>query len=275
MTTDGDRAEALRRLQPYVERARQFSGWDFSDVAVRRLEPGPPWDYQAIVRARARDARSALDMGTGGGEVLSGLRAHLPARVVATEEWDVNVSVARRRLAPLGIDVVWCHNLRLPFADVTFDLVINRHEWLDPAEVARVLRPGGYAVTQQVGRNDWRELRRYFPRITEFGDLYGDYRRGFAAAGLRVSSLAHDHKVAYATLGDVVYLLAVMPWWLPGFDLERDLDALLALEAACRTTDGLVLTESRFLIVGEKPAGDWPAGRSPDPAPACADWEHR
>lgn len=248
------RQAALERLRPYVERARSFSGWDFSAVQERRLEPAA-WDYEALVREAARDARSVLDMGTGGGEVLARLRDALPARVLATEEWGPNVPVAARRLHPLGVEVVWCSDLGLPFTDAAFDLVINRHEWLDPADVARVLRPGGRAITQQVGRDNWRELNRFFPRRTDHGDIFEDYRRGFEAAGLDVSYRRQEWLTAYATLGDVVYMLMAAPWEIPDFDVERDLDALLALEAACSTADGVVLTESRDLLIAEKSRG--------------------
>ncbi|OGO50977.1 MAG: hypothetical protein A2148_03065 [Chloroflexi bacterium RBG_16_68_14] len=244
----------IERLRPHLERARGFSGWDFSDLEVRHLGPPLPWDYEAMVREYARGARSALDLGTGGGEVLARLRDALPPRAVATEEWHVNAPVAYRRLAPLGVDVVRCRSLDLPFADESFDLVLDRHEELAPAEVARVLRPGGRVVTQQVGRDNWRELRTHIPRMTDFGDIFGEYARGFAAAGLRVLRVdQHEERVAFRSLGDFVYLLGVAPW-VPDFSLERDGEALLALEAECLTGDGLVLTESRFVIVAEKPA---------------------
>ncbi len=48
-------------------------------------------------------------------------------------------------------------------------------------------------------------------------------------------------------------MLTVAPWTIPDFDIDRDLDALLAVERDCRTDEGLVLTESRYLIVVEKP----------------------
>lgn len=248
-----EQTEALERLRPYLERARRFSGWDFSGLEVRKLEPGPTWDYPALVREHARDRYAVLDMGTGGGELLSKLRGGLPARVVATEEWVVNAPIAYRRLTSLGIHLIWCRSFQLPFSDASFDLVLNRHEELEPHEVARVLRPAGRIVTQQVGKENWRELRGCFPRMTDFGDLFGEYSRGFEAAGLDVTTrLQHIYRVAYQSLGDVVFMLAVTPWTVPGFDLERDLEALLALEAGCKTEDGLVLTESRFLIIAEK-----------------------
>jgi len=64
----------------------------------------------------------------------------------------------------------------------SFDLVIHRHEELDPADVARVLKRGGVVITRQVGRNSWKELRQYFPRMTDFGDIRGDYVRDLQSA---------------------------------------------------------------------------------------------
>lgn len=193
-------------------------------------------------------------MGTGGGEFLAEVSASLPGQVVATEEWKVNVPVAKKRLAKLGYEVVGCRSVELPFKDASFDLVLNRHEDLDPSEVARVLRPGGRFITQQVGRDNWKELRRFFPRMTDSGDHRGRYAQGFQTAGLRaVTDLGHDCKVAFGILGDFVFMLAVTPWTIPDFRLDRDIDSLLSLDKECRTENGLELTESRFLLIAEKP----------------------
>lgn len=263
--TNGKKKELLARLEPYIERARTFTGWDFPGMKVPQpLERGPPWDYETLVREYARGRQSALDLGTGGGEFVASVRDDLPATVVATEEWHVNAPIAHRRLQPLGVDLLWCRSLHLPFQNETMDFVFDRHEELDPEEVARVLRPGGIVLTQQVGNNNWVELQRFFggatagnrgeSRLADFGDIRGDYARGFASAGLTVTrNEEHDYRVAYDSLGDLVFMLLITPWTIPDFDVERDVDALLALEQACSTDQGLVITWSRFLLVAEKP----------------------
>lgn len=85
----------------------------------------------------ARDSPDMLDLGTGGREVLANLPYH-PALTVATEAHGPNVSVAARRLHPLGISVVQYEGApdnvqqttmtkaALPFKDSSFHLVINR-----------------------------------------------------------------------------------------------------------------------------------------------------
>ncbi len=220
---------------------------------MRELEPGPPWDYEALVREAAAGQRRILDMGTGGGELLADLREALPEKVVATEEWDVNAPVAYQRLSPLGVDVVWCSSLLLPFSEGAFGLVINRHEALDPAEVARVLTPGGLLLTQQVGLHNNHELRAFFPRMNDSNDIFARYAQELSALGFEVEREDHDFKVAYASLGDFVYLLCVTPWTIPDFDVERDLEALLAFEADRLTEGGIVVTECRVLLTARKP----------------------
>jgi SAM-dependent methyltransferase len=216
-------------------------------VRVKALEPGPPWDYEATARELARSAGSVLDLGTGGGERLSEIVRGSRARVTATESWETNVPVAHRRLAPLGVRVVQASSLRLPFVDAAFDLVLDRHEELDPREVVRVLRPGGRFLTQQVDRNDWKELRRYF-RLTDFGDQFVEYKEALEAEGMVVQGARHDQRVAYGGLGDVVFMLLTAPDTVPDFDPEREIGGLLALEDEHGTADGIVLTESRFIL---------------------------
>ncbi len=249
------RALAVSQLRPYIERARGFSGWTFTDVNVRHLDPRAPWDYVAIARDHASRARSIVDLGTGGGERFAEITAGLNARLVATEEWDVNVRVATDRLRPLGIDVLGADSTRLPFRDASFDLVLDRHEALDPAECARVATSGGFVITQQVGHDEWPELRRFFPRKTTFPDHFHEYQRGFVAAGLVIDDARwHQERVAFATLGDLVYMLLTAPWYVGDLDPVAEIDTLLALDDALRTDDGIVLTEMHYIIVASKPA---------------------
>ena len=250
-----DRAEALRSLRPYEEKARDFTGWSFPKDSWKHLGPTVPWNYSQLVRDAAESAGSVLDMGTGGGEFLAQISSSLPhpPLTVATEEWRVNVPVAKKRLGKLGIETIHCKSVDLPFNRGSFDLVVNRHEELEPREVTRVLKPGGKIMTQQVGWGNWKELRTYFPSKTDFGDHRKRYAEAFRAEGLKIiEDVGHDYKVAYGNLGDFVFMLAVTPWTIPGFSLEKDIDSLLALYEGCKTENGLELTESRYLLIAEK-----------------------
>jgi hypothetical protein len=81
--------------------SQPFAGWDFSYVKDRMVEAPHPWDYLVEVLGRLNGVSALLDLGTGGGEVLSQL-APLPPRTFATEEYPPNAPIAARRLHPLG-----------------------------------------------------------------------------------------------------------------------------------------------------------------------------
>ena len=245
---------ALERLRPYIERARGFSGWDLGIIHTRSLDPPPPWDYEGRARELAAGSSRVLDIGTGGGEVYSRVAAGLPPRFYACEEWVVNAHVAPVRLRPMGIDVVHCQTgeQRLPFRDGTFDLVLARHEAIDPGEVDRILAPGGTFLTQQVIPDVWPELRAFFPRATVFPDHWHEYPEGFRGLGYEVRAQRHDDRVAFGALGDLVALLMVAPWQIPDFDPEADIDALVALEAALATSEGIILKDERYILEATK-----------------------
>ena len=49
-----------------------LAGWDFSWFDGRATEERPPWGYARLIGERLRRAGAALDIQTGGGEVLAG-----------------------------------------------------------------------------------------------------------------------------------------------------------------------------------------------------------
>lgn len=246
------RERALAELRPYSERARGFSGWNFDHLNVRNVEPPPPWDYVALAREHATVADRAVDLGTGGGEVYERIVTGQRGRFFASEEWHVNAPVARDRLRPLGVQVLHGSSEVTPWRDASFDLILSRHEAIVPEEVVRILRPGGAFLTQQVDARQLLELSAFFPRRTVFPDHYVLYQQRFEAAGLQVTSRRHTWRAAYRTLGDIAFMLMVAPWEIPDFDHEADIDALLALEDAHGTEQGIVLTLSRYVMTARK-----------------------
>jgi hypothetical protein len=252
--------------------AAPFSGWDFSWLRARSRSEELPWRYTTEVTALAEAADSMLDQGTGGGELLAGIRP-LPARTVATESWPPNVPVAAGRLRPLGIPVVHCDaapdNMselaasadehrpgRLPFADDSFDLVINRHESFRGDEVRRVLVPGATFITQQVDYHSDDELYRLLgldpPDSPQtWLPLAVDQLTG---AGLQVTHTATGQaKQFFDDIGAVVYYLKIVGWAIPEYRLEAFLPRLRAVWQASDAWPWPA-TQRRFLVVASKPA---------------------
>lgn len=247
-------ADSLRgELEPWLERARAFSGWDFRDLHRRAIDAEPPWDYAARARELAERAGSVLDLGTGGGERLAEIAAGLSAQVVATEYWPPNRRIAHERLAALGMEVLGADSERsLPFRPESFGLVLSRHEAFAPTHVAEVLAPGGTLLSQQVGHDNWPEWRTTFPGATRFENHDEHYPRELRALGFEVEMQFHRQLVAYPR-AEFFYLVALSPWELERFDLDRDIEHWAAFFDANGNDQGeLLVTETRYLLEARK-----------------------
>ncbi|MFZ5720139.1 MAG: class I SAM-dependent methyltransferase [Pseudomonadota bacterium] len=231
-----------------------FQGWDFSYLEGRFDEGEPPWDYLALARAAVAQAHDILDVATGGGEVFASL-APFPGRATAVEGYEPNLPVARRRLEPLGVRV-FRGNTRsgMPFADGAFDLVLNRHGGFRPAEMHRILKPGGAFLTQQVAGDNLADL------TARFGaDLaYPDNTLERTCEALRVLGMtvrrgeAWRGPVIFRDVGALIYFLKAVPWVIAGFDVQRNLEALKTLQAEVDGGRALAFTYSRFLVEAVK-----------------------
>ena len=234
-------------------------GWDFSWLDGRATEERPSWGYQRLLRGRLAEVTSALDIQTGGGEVLAGAGPFPPA-MVATESWPPNLSLATRLLHPLGVVVVACAERPLPFADAAFDLVTSRHPvdlWWD--EIARVLKPGGTYLGQHVGPASLRELIDYFRgaplEVLGHGQLTPDaVSAQAAAAGLDVVDLRLERlRIEFFDVGAVIYFLRKVVWAIPGFTVAEHRDTLYELHQRIEAEGPFVTSTSRVLVDARKP----------------------
>ncbi|MBV7670699.1 class I SAM-dependent methyltransferase [Streptomyces halstedii] len=239
--------------------AVSVDGWDFSWLDGRATEQRPSWGYARAMADRMGRARAALDIQTGGGEVLASV-PRLPPLTVATESWPPNVARATRLLHPRGAVVVADPDEPpLPFGDGAFDLVVSRHPvttWWE--EIARVLAPGGTYFSQQVGPASVFEVVEHFlgPRTAEERTARDPHRAAAdaEAAGLDVLGLRHERlRVEFFDIGAVVYFLRKVIWMVPGFTVEAHLPQLRSLHRAIESDGPFVAHSSRFLIEARKP----------------------
>ena len=254
---DWARAEELRE-QWLAEEQAPFAGWDFSYVAARVLDEEPPWNYMAMAATQMAQARSMLDMDTGGGERILALRSHWPAKVVVTEGYPPNVALATERLAMLGVTVVEMESstvATMPFADDEFDLVLNRHGAFNANEVARILAPGGIFLTQQVHGLWAFDLMAHFGALPQWPNAtYEDALARLADAGLELLQGADWRgKIVVKDVGALVYYLKAVPWLVPGFRVERDFARLLLLQEKLEQEGELVYTAMRYWVEARQP----------------------
>lgn len=112
-----------------------------------------PWYYGDIARRYLTLSSDVLDIGTGGGEVFLGLAEHFGWGVGIDRKPQMIRTAFENRDASPTDKVTFCvmKAEALAFPDATFDVVLNRHAPIFRDEVVRVVRPGGYFLTQQVG----------------------------------------------------------------------------------------------------------------------------
>lgn len=246
---------AARSFDGLIAEAQEaeVEGWDFSWLDGRASEERPSWGYARSMGKRMATATAALDLQTGGGEVLAGV-PKLPPLAVATESWPPNVERATQRLHPLGVAVV-AHDDGdpLPFAASAFDLVVSRHPvavWWD--EVARVLRPGGRYFSQEVGPQSVGELTEFMmgPQPPGKDEREPAFARTAAeAAGLTVTDLrAESLRTEFRDVGAVVYFLRKVIWIVPGFTVDLYRAKLMELHERIQRDGPFVATTRRFLI---------------------------
>ena len=251
----GDDPEFVRLVAEGA--AVPVEGWDFSWFDGRATEERPSWGYARMMAARMARARAALDIQTGGGEVLAGL-THPPPVLAATESWPPNAELARRTLAPLGGRVVQvADDAPLPFPAESFDLVVSRHPvelvW---AEISRVLRPGGTFFSQLVGAGSNRELTDFMmgPQPVSQARSASRARVEAEAAGLEVVDLREEAlRTVFNDVGAVVYFLRKVLWTVPGFTVEGYQDRLRLLHQKIQSEGPFVAHAQRVLIEARQP----------------------
>ena len=250
--------EELRKEWEKEESVAQIKGWDFSHINDRYEEENSlPWNYETIIREFLRDEMKLLDYDTGGGEFLLALH-HPYKNTAATEGYPPNVQLCQEKLLPLGIDICECADAsNVPFADESFDIVLNRHGDFGPAEIWRLLKPGGIFITQQVGSENDRdlvkavlpELEKPFPHnnLTEQRPL-------FEQLGFEVLRADEAYgPIRFFDVGAFVWFAHIIEWEFQGFSVERCFEKLLQLQKTIETDGKFEGTTHRFLIVARKP----------------------
>lgn len=232
-----------------------FSGWDFSFMEGRWREASLSWFYREIVIDRMRGVQSMLDMGTGGGEFLSGLTP-LPPDTWATEAYPPNVPIAKARLEPLGVTVLQIESDdHLPLEDQMFDLVINRHEAFDAGEVYRILKPGGKFITQQIGGQNNIGLNELIegPKPQHNWNLASDVAH-LRKAGFHIVQRREEFPITtFDDIGVVVYYLKVISWQIEGFSVARYRDRLATIHNKIVDEGGLKVAAHRTFIEAVRP----------------------
>ena len=251
-------SEELRTIWEKEESIAQIRGWDFSHIHGRYEEENAlPWDYETIIHEFLREDMKLLDYDTGGGEFLLSLH-HPYGNTAATEGYPPNVQFCREKLLPLGIDLRECADAsHVPFNDSSFDIIINRHGDFDPSEIRRMLKAGGFFITQQVGSENDRELiDAVLPGLEKpfSHNNLKEQREAFEKAGFNILKAEEAFPpIWFFDVGAFVWFAHIIEWEFPVFSVEKCFDRLLQLQKIIETDGKIEGTTHRYLIVAQKP----------------------
>lgn len=249
--------EQLRNIWQQEEQAAHIHGWDFSHIHGKYEEEADlPWNYRALVKSCLNSALDIMDYDTGGGEFLLSLN-HPYGKTAATEGYPPNVKLCAEKLLPLGIDFRECRDpSAIPFADESFDLILNRHGSFHTAEAFRLLRRDGMFITEQVGGNNDRDLVELVLPGTEppFPDLILEKQcKAFEAAGFQIVRAEEAYRpIIFYDVGAFVWFAHIIEWEFPGFSVEQCFDKLLNMQRMLDQDGKIQGTIHRYLIMAKK-----------------------
>lgn len=233
-----------------------FQGWDFSHLTGRWDNEHLPWDYQSLVKDYLKPNHQLLDIGTGGGEFLLSLN-HPCSQTSVTEGYPPNVELCRKVLSPLGITVAQTFSDdKLPFESEHFDIIINRHASFNLAEVSRVLKKGGYFITQQVGEKNNNDLStKLIPDFTPAykGHNLKKYTKLAPEQHLQIINAAECFSsIKFFDVGALVYFAKIIEWEFPGFHVDSCFERLCKCQDEIEKHGYVEGTEHRFLLIAKK-----------------------
>jgi SAM-dependent methyltransferase len=256
----------LNELKDIYQAVGEREGWDFSKLK-REKEP-LPWDYEDILKKYLKKSDRVLDIGTGGGELCITL-APFFNEGVGIDHSKERLGTARKKLPPnlkKKVSYLFMDAQRLDFKNETIDVVINRHAPIFADEIARVLKPGGYFISQQVGGENSENIFKTFGWPPS-----GEYWKGFwAKKGFKPRNIENADK-DFRKLGFQIlsrqsaktrYWFKDIPsliFWLKSvplpekFDLKKHWKIVNKFIQMYSTSKGIETNEHRELLVVRKP----------------------
>jgi len=247
----------LNELKQIAHANGELDGWDFSRIHIERAPV--LWEYVDVVRSYLKPTDRVLDIGTGGGEIFFSL-APFFSEGIGVDHNPVMVETAQRNKSAMSIDNISLKRMEgndLRFDVDEFDIVLQRHSGVYVSEIVRVLRPGGYYITQTVGnRSSLNFLDAFGWTPASFGSNWWQ-----SVAELADQFRVHDcHIIAQAEY-DVLYWFkdveSFMFWfmavpWPEAIELDKHWQNINRILETCQTEQGIETNEHRGLLIVQK-----------------------
>ncbi|RPH60056.1 MAG: class I SAM-dependent methyltransferase [Chloroflexi bacterium] len=251
------RSISLDELKQIVRANGELDGWDFSRVHMERAPA--PWEYVDVVRTYLKPTDRVLDIGTGGGEIFLSLAPYF-REGIGVDQNPAMIATARRNKSAKSIDNVSLKIMEasdLQFDAEEFDIVLLRHLRVYASEIVRVLRPGGYFITQTVGqRSSFNILDAFGWTPASFGPDWWqpvtELADRFRAHGCHIIAQAeYDLPCWFKDIQSFMFWLMAVPW-PETIELDKNWQNINRILETCQTEQGIKTNEHRGLLIAQK-----------------------
>ena len=149
----------------------EVKDWNF-DMFEIEAESLTNWDLYEILKKVANKNSKILDLGTGGGEKVLEFFPDC-AEILATDLSKEMIKTANENLKESGrknITFRLMDNLAMDVPDEYFDIVVARHTVIDPKQIYKCLKHGGYLLVRGVDKDDCWDLKMLFGKGQGYHD---------------------------------------------------------------------------------------------------------
>jgi ubiquinone/menaquinone biosynthesis C-methylase UbiE len=248
----------LAELKQLGEAVGQLQGWDFSRVSDGR---GPVlWKYVDVICQYLKPTDRVLDIGTGGGEIFLSLAPYF-GQGIGIDQNPRMIETAQRNRVDLSVENVTLIQMEgsdLQFEAEEFDIVLLRHLHVYVDEIVRVLRPGGYFITQMVGqRTALNFLEAFGWTPASFGldwwqpvaELADEFRRHGCYI---IAEAENDVPYWFEDIESFLFWVMSVPW-PEKIVLEKHWQNINHILETSQTERGIETNEHRGLLIVRKP----------------------
>ena len=189
----------------------KLANWSFDKINYIS-ENFTNWVYEDEIKKHVKKNSKILDLGTAAGEKVL---KNFPecAEILGTDFSEEMIKAAKKNLKESGrknISFKVMNNLEMDTPDSYFDIVTARHTIINPKQIYKTLKPGGYLIIRGVDKLDCWSLKKIFGRGQGFYDKKPisliDYE-AILNAGFKDVELIPLHVIEYYKTKDDLYAL--------------------------------------------------------------------